>query len=290
MEVTLNHKARGDTLTFPVLEESGSPLFSVDFGKPTLNLYQNGELQPRFQDQRSRLEQYRIVSQLVGPTAYDDAILLADMIRSQTGGGEELTLQLSGNNLSGAYPVTEQTVCPAAEQQRALQLTYAPGRRNVVGVELTLTAVGDVRGSPRQVAQTPTESGSGPLVLKNTSQSVSLFEDITITRVVGRPNSTIRQVPQDLPNYTDHQKTAYDAFDIQFQFVEDGPAKAEIVAKDMIAPRLRRTALQLDFQGLFNMGSFSVVPDGSQAFRVQRIAGRTDVEDAPTLALIRVQP
>jgi len=163
MQATITHKGRSESVTFDILTESGEPQFSVDFGKPELNIYEHGELQPRFLDTRSGLENYTIVAQLVGSNAYDDAIKLADIIKSRTGPGEELTLQLSGNGLTSAYPISETPVAPAVEQERALELTYAPGRVNVVDVQSSLTRVDKGRGNANQDASTPTAPGSGPI-------------------------------------------------------------------------------------------------------------------------------
>ena len=287
MDVTLTHNGRNDSLTFPILTESGTPQFSIDIGKPELNIYEHGELQPRFNDTRSGLENYSITSQLRGSSAYDDAILLADMIKSRQGGGEELELNVSGTNLDG-YPTSPVFVAPAAEQQEAISLTYAPGRTNVVDVEGSFTRVNQVRGTANQNASTPTASGSGPITLSNGTDTVELTEDIVVTRSVGRPNSPIRTSPRQHPNYTDQRKSAYDAFDIQFQMFDSGPSKAFTLARNLIQPQLGRSSLTLDFNGLFNLGSFNVIPSGSQAFRFQRIAGQKDVENAPTLSLRRV--
>ena len=287
MDATLTHNGRNDSLTFPILTESGTPQFSIDIGKPELNIYEHGELQPRFNDTRSGLENYSITSQLRGSSAYDDAILLADMIKSRQGNGEELELNISGTNLDG-YPTDPVFVAPAAEQEEAISLTYAPGRTNVVDVEGSFTRVNQVRGTANQNATTPTTTGSGPITLSDGTDTVELTEDIVVTRSVGRPNSPIRSTPRTHPNYTDQRKSAYDAFDIQFQMFRDGPSKALTLARNLIQPQLGSSSLTLDFNGLFNLGSFNVVPSGSQAFRFQRIAGQKDVENAPTLSLRRV--
>lgn len=287
MDVTLTHNGRNDTLTFPILTESGTPQFSIDIGKPELNIYEHGELQPRFNDTRSGLENYTITSQLRGSSAYDDAILLADVVKSRQGNGEELELNVSGTNLDG-YPTSPVFVAPAAEQEEAISLTYAPGRTDVVDVEGSFTRVNQVRGTANQNATTPTTTGSGPITLSNGTDTVELTEDIVVTRSVGRPNSPIRSTPRTHPNYTDQRKSAYDAFDIQFQMFDSGPSKAFTLARNLIQPQLGRSSLTLDFNGLFNLGSFNVIPSGSQAFRFQRIAAQKDVENAPTLSLRRV--
>lgn len=286
MDVTLSHDGLGDSLTFPVLQESGNPAFSVDIGKPELNVYEHGELNIRFQDSRSGLENYNIVTQLTGSSAYSDALTLARLIKSRTGDGEELTLSVSGTDLD-AYPTSPVTVAPAAEQEEALSLTYSPGRRDVVDVELTLTRVGAVRGTANQAASTPTTSGSGPVQISRNTNTVDLTEDIAITRTIGRPSSTLRASTQQFPNYIDHQKTAYDAFDISLEFFDSAPNRILTLGRDIIQPRLGNSPLTLDFQGLFEMGAFSVVPTGSQALRFQRIAGQNGIENTPTLTLRR---
>jgi len=288
MDATITHNGLGESLSFPVMEESGSPLFSVDIGKPELNIYENGELQPRFLDTRSLIENYSITSQLTGENAYSNAIQLADIIKSRTGDGGTLTVELNGTNIPDAYPTTPTTVAPAAEQERAVEFTYSPGRKNVVDVEAQFTRVGNVNGNTNQEATTPTAIGNGPITISDGTTTVELFEDIAITRTVGRPNSTIRGTTRIYPNYTDHRKTAYDAFDIAFQLYENGPAKVVDLANEILGAPLGRDSLTLDFQGLFGLGSFNVIPDGSQAFRFQRTAGQKDVENVPTLTLRRV--
>jgi hypothetical protein len=158
----------------------------------------------------------------------------------------------------------------------------------VVDVELSLTRVNQVRGTANQDASTPTSSGSGPLKLSNASSNVTMSEDITITRTVGRPGGAIRSSTSQNPNYIDHRKTAFDSFDIEFQLFKSGPSKVATLAKDIIQPTLGTTPLTLDFQGLFNMGSFSVIPNGSGALRYQRRAGQKSIENVPTLTLRRV--
>lgn len=292
MDATITHKGLNESLTFPIMEEAGTPLFSIDIGKPVLEIWESGELNPRHSDTKSRLETYTIVTQLKGPSAYQDAILLADIIKSRTGNGEELTVELSGEDIPNAYPTSETIVAPAAEQARALELTYAPGRTNVVDVELQLTAVGRVGGSTTQIAQTPTNTfQDGPLQISRETSSVDLSDGFTVTRTVGRPNTSIRSISRELPNYTDHNKAAHDAFDIEFQFVADGPNKATRIKNEIVAPRLGSggTSLELDFNGLFDLGSFNVVPTGSQSLRVQRIAAQKSIEQLPTVSLRRVQ-
>jgi len=298
MQATLTHNGLNESLTFPVMEESGTPLFSVDIGKPQLNIYDSsGGLNPRFRDTRSGLENYTVTTQFRGANAYADAIQLADIIKSSQNVVEDdsgnitevntLEFSLSGTDIPSAYPTSATTVAPAAEQEQALQLTYAPGRRNVVDVELTLTRVGDVNGQAVQEATTPTTSGNGPVQLTNGTNSVNMDKDIVITRTVGRPNTSVRSSPKQQPRLTDPRKTAYDAFDIEFQLTDNAQTKVVNLARNLIQPQLGVSPLTLDFQGLFGMGAFDVIPSGSQSLRYQRIAGQKSIENTPTLSLRR---
>jgi hypothetical protein len=287
MDATITHNGLNQSVTFPVMEESGTPLFSVDIGKPQLSTYESGELNPRFNDTRSGLENYTITTQLRGASAYNDAIALADIIKSSQNGNNTLEFSLSGTDIPTAYPTSATTVAPAAEQSQALQLTYAPGRRNVVDVQLTLTRVGDVNGQEVQAATTPTANGSGPVKLTNGNDSVVMDKDIVVTRTVGRPNTSIRTSPKQQPRLTDPRKSANDAFDIEFQLTNNAQSKVVKLGRDIIQPQLGKTPLTLDFQGLFGMGAFNVIPTGSQALRYQRIAGQKSIENTPTLSLRR---
>lgn len=288
MQATLTHNGINKSITVPILEENGTPLFSVDVGKPELDYYEHGELNPRFNDRRSGILNYVITTQLVGPNAYDNARLLCDIIKSRQGPSGSLTLSVSGSNLPSIYPTSNVLVSPGAQQEEALSVTYSAGRKDVVDVELTLTRVNQVRGGANQEATTPTATGTGPIVLTNGTTSVELIEDIAVTRSVGRPNSPIRSGVDRYPNYIDHRKTAYDAFELQFQFYNNAQAKVVDLADALIQPQLGTQSLTLDFQGLFGLGSFNVVPDGSQALRVQRNAGQKGIENIPTVALRRV--
>ena len=297
MQATLTHNGISKSLTFPIASSNGTPLFSVDVGKPELNFYTHGELQPRFLDTRSGIETYSITTQFVGPSAYQDAITLADIIKSRQGANGTLTFSVSGDNLPNVYPTSPVTVAPGAGQAGALSLTYPPGTKNVVTVDLGLSRVNDVRGVANQEAVTPTNEGStdgdgntvrGPLILTDGTTTVDMTENVEITREVGRPNSTVRSAVSEYPNYIDQRKTASDTFSIQFRMFKNAQTKVVDLASNLIQPQLGREPLTLNFQGLYGMGSFNVVPNGSQALRYQRTAGSKDIENIPTVSLRRV--
>lgn len=297
MQATLTHNGIEKSLTFPIAESQGTPLFSIDIGKPELSIYQHGELQPRFLDTRSGIKNFTITTQFTGANAYTNALTLADIIKSRQGANGRLTLAVSGTNIPTAYPTTAVNVSPAVAQEEALTLTYPPGRKDAVTVELTLTQVNDVRGTANQEAITPTSEGTedgdgntirGPIQLTDGSATVTMTENVAITRRIGRPNSVVRSGIATHPNYIDHRKSAFDGFDITFTMFKNAQTKVVNLAENLIQPQLGREALTLNFQGLYGLGSFNVVPNGSQALRVQRTAGSKDIENIPTVSLRRV--
>lgn len=297
MQATLTHNGIGKSLTFSIAESAGSPLFSVDIGKPELSLYQHGELQPRFLDTRSGIKNFSITTQFTGSAAYNDALTIADIIKSRQGSNATLTLSVSGTNLPSAYPTSPVVVAPAVAQEEALSLTYPPGRKDAVTVELTLTQVNDVRGTANQEAVTPTSDGStdgdgntvrGPLILTDGTTTVDMAENISVTRKIGRPNSVVRSGIATHPNYIDHRKSAFDGFELTFTMFKNAQTKVVDLASNLIQPQLGREPLTLNFQGLYGMGAFNVVPNGSQALRYQRTAGSKDIENIPTVSLRRV--
>lgn len=275
--------SRGNTsVAIPLVEERGTPLVSRDVGKPNQRIQQNGRMNPRVQDQWSVLVTYSIIGTFTGSSAYQNARDLQDLIKDHSGGtGLEMDIPLSDfdSNVS---------VCPAAEQEQACRITYNPGRRDWVGVELALTRVDSTKGSGTQSASTPTGSGSGPIELISSNSTVQIKSDPVVERAVGRPNSTVRRQIAAYPLYIDHRKSAYDAFELTFR-LEDSNAITDVNnLVDMFENRLGRDTLGLEFNGLYGLGQFRVVPQGSQALRTTRVAGEEGQNRVPTVSLRRV--
>ncbi|AHG00977.1 hypothetical protein HALLA_12150 [Halostagnicola larsenii XH-48] len=168
-----------------------------------------------------------------------------------------------------------------------MTIAYDVGQTNFVDCEVSLTRVNTTHGSGSQVAETPTATGNGPITLSYGSQSVEFRDDIVVDRSVGRPNSVVRRTTFDFPNYEDKIKAAYDGFEIGVEFTDNAVSRATTL-KSMVGQKLGRTSLTLDFNGIYGLGAFDVVPEGSQALRTVRASAEQGVIVVPTLKLRRV--
>lgn len=238
-------------------------------------------MNPRHLDNWSQLEQYNIMGRFYGSNVYQDAIQLADLLKSHSG-GTPLTLEIPLDE----YPDSIE-VAPSAGSNQAASIVYNPGRRGWVEVDVGLTRVGNTQGSGSQAASTPTASGSGPIQLSDGGATIDLSTGIEVERVVGRPNSQAKRSTGDYPNYIDKRKSAYEAFSLSLTFGSNTTQKVQRL-RDMASRKLRRGAFTLDFNGLFGMGSFDVVPDGSGAIRHVRRSGYQGTTVIPTMNLRRV--
>lgn len=272
----------GTSVAIPLVEESGTPLISRDLGKPNQQIHSSGRPNPRVQDQWSGLSQYRLIGTFDGSSAFQDARTLQDLIKSHSG-GNDLTMDIPLSDFDSNIPVA-----PAAEQEQACTITYEPGRTDWCGVEVTLTRISETLGSGTQSASTPTGSGAGPITLDDGSRTIEITASPTVERTVGRPNSTVRRQIANFPKYIDHRKAAYDAIDLSFRLADSNAITDTQNIVDMFENRLGRSTLTLDFQGLYGLGQFSVVPRGSQALRTVRVAGEEGQNRVPTVSLRRV--
>ncbi len=276
--------SRGDTsVTLPLVDDSsGAPIAIRGLGKPNLNIQNTGGTNPRFVDQWSGLEQFTLVGRFVGPNAYQNALTLADLIKTN-GGGEPLILDIDSDEFDANIEVA-----PGVGQQGPLTLSYEPGTKNVVIVDLALTRVSETIGSVAQETTTPTASGDGPITISAGGTSVALTLDITVDRSVGRPNSTTRKAPNTHPRYIDKAKSAFDEFELTAQVTENTiPTLNDLV--DIFRPQLDRSAVTLNFNGLYGMGKMNVVPSGSEAIRFTRNTGQNGISIIPKITLRRVQ-
>lgn len=273
----------GTTVEFPLVESAGSPVVSTSYGKPNLKIQEAGHQQPRHIDQWSGLESYSLLGRFLSDSAYSDAIQLADLIKSN-GNGNDLTLTLQGLD---EYD-TSMVVAPAAGQDVALALAYNPGRRDWVDVDLGLTRVNRTLGGSDQPASTPTASGSGPITLSYGGTSVELSRGITVQRSVGRPNDTVRKSQSQHPNYYQRYATTFESFELSFEFGGSGVLSEVQDLVEVFSQQLGRDALELSFNGLYGLGTFDVVPDGSTALRSVRRSGEEGVVVVPQVALRRV--
>jgi len=273
------------TVDITLLEQGGSPVITVDHGKPNLRIQQTGALDPRSQDQLAGLTQYNIMGRLVSNDSYIEAITLADIIKSHSD-GENLLLNVDLPEFD-----TDIKVAPAFDQSQAASIVYNPARRNWVDVSVGLSRISQLNAGDvgtDQLATTPTDTGTGPVQISYGGTTVDLTSDVTIERSVGRPQSTtIPSTPTDYPIYQDKAKTAYEGFELSLEFVTDAVTKVNQL-ESIFNTKLGRDSLTLDFNGLYELGAFDVVPDGSNALRHIRVAGEQGVTQVPTINLRRV--
>lgn len=261
---------------------SGNPLVSRDHGKPNLNIQETGSINPRHIDMWSGLEQYTISAKLTGSNAYSRAITLTDLLKSNSN-GNKLSLNIDMPEFD-----SDINVVPGAGQEESVSIAYNPGWKNYVEVDLSLTRVNEILGGGDQPANTPTASGSGPIQLTYRGSSVDLTSGVTVERSVGRHQSVVRKAPNSRhPNYVDKYKTAHDGFELSFQISDDTINTVNELV-DMFSRQLKRSSLNLNFNGLFGMGNFNVVPEGSGSLRTVRRSGYKETNQIPTIKLRRV--
>jgi hypothetical protein len=271
----------GTSVDIELVEEGGEQLLSTSFGKPEINVRDNGgTLNPRTQDQFSALENYELRGKLFNyATAHD----LADLIKSAS--GTPLELQIP----SDVYPDTV-TVAPGAGQEGALGLSFPAGRRDLVDVSLSLTRVDPdaVFAANEQSAQTPRASGTGPVEVVTPRETIELpTADLSLERSVGRPNDVVRRQPQQSdPRYEVKAKVAADTFTFAFETVSDIPATLNALTDNIFRSRLGRRSVTVDFDGVLGLGEISAIPVGSSPFRQVHQSGQRWVT-SPTLEFRR---
>lgn len=272
----------GTSVEIPLLEpNSRTQVVSRDVGKPNLNIRDTGTINPRHDDFWSGVEQYTLTGKFTDNDAYQKAITLCDLIKSGNQGNRLLL------NINSPDYDSDIEVCPSAGADEAVSVAYNPGWKNYVEVNVSLTRVGETVGEVDQQATTPTASGDGPITISHRGDSVTLKSDVTVERSVGRPNSVTRRRPDKYPLYLDKYKTAYDGFEISFEFVENIGSNVDEILQ-IFSRQLGRESITLDFNGLYGMGAFDVVPPSSQSLRHATQAGMAESGQIPTIQLRRV--
>lgn len=282
VDVTLTQD--GNSVTIPLIAQGGENLITRTVGKPELSFRNGGELQPRFQDQRSGIQGIQIVGQFTESDAYSKATELANFIKSAYQSPISFDVPL------GEYD-TPLSVAPAIGNDTALTLTYQPGRRDWIIVELNLSQVDSVRSSTSQSATTPTTTGNGPIQIGDQKgvRTVDLSTDVVVERSVGRPNDSEQpRTNSRRPVYIYKQGNAFDGFEIGFQNLTN-PVDATSKLYELFSNPLGTSPLSLDFNGIYGLGDFDVVPNGSGALRHVRAAGEQGVIQYPVLSLRRAR-
>jgi hypothetical protein len=275
--------SRGSTsIDIELVEEGGEALLSTSFGKPNINIRDNGGTQsPRVQDQWSALENYELRGKLYD---YETAHDLADLVK--TASATPLEAQFPGD----LYPDTVQ-VAAGAGQEGALGLSFPAGRKNLVDVSLSLTRVGETFAANEQPAQTPRASGSGPVTVSAAGSTVELpTSGLSLERSVGRPNDVVRRIPQQAdPRYEAKAKVSSDVFTFSFETVSDIKATLNGITSNIFRNQLGRRGVRVDFGGHLGLGEIEAMPVGSSPFRQVHQAGKGWVIN-PTFEFRRTFP
>lgn len=274
--------SRGSTsVTIPLLGEAGNLSVARDVGKPTAREQSVGREDPRTHDYFSAGDAWTVAGVLHGSTAYADAKTLAeDLIKPRATTGTPLQLDLSDLPSRGTYDV-------APTSASALTLTYAPGEKDLVGVQLSVSVVASTfGGSQTDTSSSTPDSGDG-IKLDRSGTSITLSNDLEVVRKVGRPNSELSRQPDTLPRLVDQNDPAADVFEISGALTgSSAESNAQTLEERIVRDRLGTDTLTLHFQGsLFTLDAYTVVPTGSQSVRTVFNTAETGMVRVPTLAL-----
>jgi hypothetical protein len=267
------------SIDIPLIEEGGTALFSTDFGKPFATVRDSGgSVDPRVQDNWSAQINHTLAGRFTSGSAYQDAIALADLVKADNNGND---LELSSIPFS-EYP-DPMLVAPQAGNEQALTITYPPGYSEYVELQLGLTEISTSLGSPDRDTATPTASGTGPIELSAGGNTVPITAGVQVERSIGRPNDSATRSQDDLGRYIYKHKVAHDSFSLSFELTENTIANLQVIADDIFKQQLGRDGMTLNFNGVYGLGEFDVLPTGSAPVRYQRLAGRTGQVSLPTL-------
>jgi len=285
--VNLTLSRGGTSVTIPLIEEGGTPLFSIDYGKPEARVHGSGGAKhPRVNDQYAPNINYVFQGIFVND-AFSRATKLADLMQEDPN-GTPMTLETPYGDLPDTIDVATQPV------DNALSLTYPMGTEDYVSFTGRLTEIDELQGGASRSFTTPTKAGSGPVQLQFDSdtgeKTIDLTVDIQVTREIGRPNDVIRRDSNsEAGRYYPKRKVTNDLFSLELQFIETTVTKLQQIRTDIFKSRTGRGGISLDFQGQYGLGEFSVLPVGSGPVRVTRLAGRNNVAQLPTLEFRRIE-
>jgi hypothetical protein len=271
-----------DPISIPLLESSGTPLFSVDFGKPFANIHENsGSINPRVQDRWSSQINYTIIGRFTGDDAFQKAIDLTDLIKDDPVDRLVMLPPAEFSELDNTIDVA-----PQAGNGGCLQIEYPKGYTNQVTVQLQLTRVSSSTTDPSRDISTPTASGNGPIELIANGNTVEVDTDVSVSRSVGRPNDSMTKSLSSFGRYIYKNKVTADRFSLSFQFTDNIQSKLVTITDQIFKQPLGRSGILLDFNGLYNLGQFRVFPEGSAPIRYQRRAGHGEEQiNLPTVDL-----
>jgi hypothetical protein len=239
-------------------------------------------------DQWSVTETFNFQSRFIESDAHAKAIKLADFVKKGTDG---VPIELTASGVPEIESEEPIDVVPVFQQDNCVTLEYPAGMTNHVIVDIDLSRVSDAAGSAAESPgyQSPTDTGNGPIKLVSPNGlSGEFVEDVTVSRIVGRPNSSVNKSTDQYPYWIDKKKSAYDGWEIAFK--ETTAANPSDVLETIIKmfrqrPNDVREPYRLDFQGEYGLGEFKVAPDGSDALRTVRKSAEEGIVNVPAVNL-----
>lgn len=270
----------GTSVTIEALEDGGgNPLVSRDVGKPNLEVSSVGFEDPITNDSLSSQSLFTVVGRLTGSSAYSDAKTLAEsIIKPRLSTGTPVQLDLSNLPNRSTYDT-------APSQQQSLVLTYPPGMRNNVQVQLTLQEGENFfGGSLSTQSYGSPDSGSG-VKFDDGTNTVTLSSDLEVKRTVGRPATEAKATTNELPDLDDKSDPASDVFELTGQFTgANSESDTKTLEETIIRQQYGYGELDLHFlDNLYSLDKYPVMPDGSQALRTSFQSADTGVVPLDTL-------
>lgn len=275
--------SRGSTsVTFDVVQDGKGLAIARDIGKPQGDFKDVGHEDPRHRDDFNAADVFTVIGRLQGSSAYDDAQTLAEsLIKGSLSSSNPLFLDLSNFPSRGKYEV-------APASQNAASLSYNPGIRNQVGLQLSLNLVDSTNGVTQSTQSYGSpDSGTADIKLERAGNSVTLTKDVSVVRSVGRPSIKLLPQPATLPIAADQNKPANDVFEISGDFTgANAESDAQVLEELIVREPLATDTIELHFlDNLFSLDKYPVVPDGSQALRTTSSTAETGRIGVETLAL-----
>lgn len=274
--------SRGSTsVTFDILGSGGDLLVARDVGKPTAEQSDVGREDPLIRDDLNAGDTFTVLGMLQGSGAYADAKTLAeDLVKPRATTGTPLQLDLSDLPNKGTYDV-------APASNAAATLTYAPGRVQMVGVQLQVSAVSTTNGGSLQTQANGTPDAGSGVKIERSGTSVTITDGLEVVRKVGRPNAKLQPTTGDLPILMDEAAPAEDVFEVSGRLGgANAESNANTLEETIVRARLGDDTLTLHFLGNeFGLDAYTVHPTGSQAVRTSFSAGQTGEVGVPKLTL-----
>lgn len=270
-----------ESVTLSVVNNRDGLAVARDVGKPNINLYETGTEDPQPQDNLSALDNFTVIGELSGSSAYSDAqTLVEDIIKRRPQSSDKIQLNLTDLPSGQTHDV-------AAIADQAVRVTYNPGVRQRVLVQLSLQVVDSVNGGT-QTAQSnlSPDAGSG-VKITDGSNPVTITNDLSVTREAGRGAGNVVGQPSDLPVYFDLNKPAIDTFEISGELRGvTAESDAQTLEETLVRARQGTSSLELHFLGNeYGLDAYPVMPSGSRSLRTTFSVGETDTIAIPTLNL-----